>query len=159
MISALEKDKEENGEDGMLGGGGYKVREGGPGRPPHWEGKFDQRREWVMESTSGEELVQTSSGPSWSLYICDPEYLQNFPYLSMFLPSCITFGVGGWLSSMPWVNCTKAQTQATWAAYSRTFFTEASGTVPGCWVNSSSANPRSQQLSLDVRMGATDWID
>lgn len=35
VISALEKDKEEKGEDGMLGGGGYKVREGDPGRPPH----------------------------------------------------------------------------------------------------------------------------
>lgn len=102
VVSALEKNKEEKWAEGTLRGGGYNPEKGWLGRLPQQEGQFDQNPKEGMKSTC--QLVDTNFGYTWSLHNCDPEYLQNFPYLLIFLPSYITFGAVSQVPPVPRVT-------------------------------------------------------
>lgn len=66
------------------------------------KGNLTKNQEEGTKSTL--HLVQINSRSSWSLHSCDPEYLQNFSYLLILLPSSITFGGVSRVSSVPWVT-------------------------------------------------------
>lgn len=70
---------------GNIERGGYKSEEGWPGLLLSEKVNLTENLKEGMKSTC--HLVQTNFGRTWSLHICDLEYLQGFPYLLIFLPS------------------------------------------------------------------------